>query len=538
LEDAEAAEDGNYEAAMDAMSQLGMEEDDAYTVSSRTTAFGYRPRRCNTANPEINQANKIKSSPTRSRSESEIKLPKTLVKWRTHSGKPRLSAQIHQLSGKDHWKITKHYISEDGTILSYFTKMSPFMAKGELAFPTYVLDQSLMTEEDYNWHCRLLQIHPKSISHIRSIKKVLSPEDLSSHWYHQDIALPYLVHQQLATEADGDEYFHGPTFVYYPEDGSWHLHLEMVALTDGYEAEVSRQCPFVQVAHAAPQAQDAPQAQVAPQACVPAIPAVVNRDQGVQQMEIDENNFDSAIRAGVAAAAASLPTPQNATQAASQVRPYSQIRVNDGSSSVSSSVRRQPKRNKISSNNSQSSRAQMPPPPSVNMNHTNMMPPTDVQFQQQAQNFQLVRTSPGPTPGVATAAGWQTNKTPPSYKQNQPPAVRTTASPFMRPVNGGSPFQEVQQEDIDDDDAVTIYEEQTADSASYARQQRQQQQELQQKLQQANMPRVVTATPCKPPAQNHFTNMGPHAQRQPQSTRSVRSGHSLRSNHTSFSSQL
>jgi len=79
--------------------------------------------------------------------------------------------------------------------------------------------------------------------------------------------------------------------------------------------------------------------------------------------------------------------------------------------------------------------------------------------------------------------------------QKQPPAVRTAALPFMHPVQ--SPFQEQQEEDIDDDDdALTICEEQMVvdDTASYA---------LQQQMQQANMPHVVTAMLCKSSRQNH-----------------------------------
>jgi len=321
------ADDANYDPLNDAMSRLGMEEDDAYTISSRTTAFGQRSahRAAVAATAAINQHYKIKSSPICSQSASEILLPTILVKWRTGNGKPFQCSDppaFRQGPLENHKAL--HLRRRHNFELLH--QDESIHGQGELAFPTYVLDQWLMTEEDYNWHCRLLKLHPKSILHIQSIKKVLGPEDLSSHWYRQDIILPYPVHQQLATQADGDEYFYGPTFVHYPKDGSWQLHLEMVALSDGYEVEESRQCPFVQVAHGAPQAQDAPQAPAAP----PHVPAVVNHNQGIQQMEIDENNFDSAIHAGVAAAAASLPTPQNAShagasQAVSTHRQYSQI---------------------------------------------------------------------------------------------------------------------------------------------------------------------------------------------------------------------
>jgi len=519
-------EDANFDEAMEAMSHLGMEEhDDVYTVSSRTTAFrNPSMARRNKSNPEINLAEKIKSTPLRQSDPSTMKLPTVLVKWRTDHGKPRLSAQIHQLSGNNHWEITKHFISADGETLSFFHKMSPFMAKGELAFPTYVLDQSLMSEEDYNWHCRLLKIHPKSISHIRSIKKILGEEDLASHWFRQDIILPYPVRQQLATEADGDDYFYGLSFVHYPEDGSWHLHIEMVPVSDGYEAEEAKQCPFVQVAQAAP----VPALYTAP-ALQARVAAPHAQYQGVQGMEIDENqHFDSAIHAGMAAAAASLPTPQ----ANSRANQHKYVRVNDGTFSVSSSVKHKPKRTKTDRHSASSSQAAMPPPPPrVNINHTNM-PPMNVQ----------VRT-PGPTPGVPLAAGLPTKNTAPAYTNSKPPPVRTNPSPFMHPI--GSPFKEVvdldaESDDSDfedkDEDAETIYEEMSATTDSYMAQLAEQQQPPP-----GNM-RVIHATPKKTQgAPQRFVNMGP---RGPPSTRSRRSvssrsiGSRSIGNKSSFTSNL
>ena len=260
-------------------------------------------------------------------------------------------------------------------------------------------------------------------------------------------------------------------------------------------------------------------------------------------MDIDENNYDSAVRAGVAAAATALSTPQANVQG-HQKSDF--VRVNDGVS-VSDSVKHHPKRTKTqqqnsSSQGSQSSRALMPPPPprdnakppppGVNANHTNIMPPVHVQFQM-GTGFAPPATYKAdvakPTPGVPPAAGLPNKKMPPSYKQNQPAALSTARSPppadrvFMHSVD--SPFQELINIDDDDDDedydddAQTIFEELTATSESYARQEQQKQ------VQQQSNIRVVDATPKKLPPQR-LTDMGPHLQ----SNRSVRSVRSVRTN--------
>jgi len=241
--------------------------------------------------------------------------------------------------------------------------------------------------------------------------------------------------------------------------------------------------------------------------------------QGVQGMDIDENqHFDHAIRAGMAAAAASLSTPQAIALANAQANAngnrHKYVRVNDGTFSVSSSVKHKPKRTKTDRHGDSSSQAAMPPPPPrININHTN------------------TRASPGPTPGVPPAAGLPTKDGPPAYTSNKPPPVRTTASPFMHPIE--SPFQEVatlqdESDDSDyedntkDDDAETIYEEMSASTDSYMAQ-------LAQQKPPANM-RVIQATPKETPGiHQRFTNMGPHPPPSTRSTRSHRSIHSRRS---------
>ena len=105
--------------------------------------------------------------------------------------------------------------------------MSPYMARSDFAYETFLIDAAKLSEQDQHCMRVLLQHHPKVAGHMVAVSKVKGRSNTDGFFYEQRISLPRKVRHQFAAASDGDEIFYGKKFVEYP-DGSVFLHLELL----------------------------------------------------------------------------------------------------------------------------------------------------------------------------------------------------------------------------------------------------------------------------------------------------------------------
>jgi len=153
--------------------------------------------------------------------------------WRDCNGKARISAQVHLLSGATQYRKVLTRVSTDQKDLVLTLPMSPYMSRSDLAFNTFLLAASSLTETDLHYMKILLKHHPKIASRMVAISKIQGRSATEGFFYEQRIRLPRACNFEFASK-DGCDMFHGKKFVEYP-DGSVFLHVELTAETkDSY----------------------------------------------------------------------------------------------------------------------------------------------------------------------------------------------------------------------------------------------------------------------------------------------------------------
>jgi hypothetical protein len=227
--DAEDRDNDDGEDLTDAISRLGMDDDSAFgtaTVAFRSVAPG---RRTSDKNEEEHH-----DKTTSIHGNTALGLPYMLELWRDSFGKSRVSIQVQLLSGRNAYKQTFARVSTNGKCLVLTMPMSPYLARSDYAFNTFLLKADGLSEMDKKHLLIRLKHHPKCAGRMVATSKVKGRSNTQGFFYEQRIPLPRKVKHEYATAMDGDDLFHGKTFVEYP-DGSQFMHVELVSeVKDSY----------------------------------------------------------------------------------------------------------------------------------------------------------------------------------------------------------------------------------------------------------------------------------------------------------------
>ena len=227
------AEDRDYddgEDLTDAISRLGMDDDSAFgtaTVAFRSVAPGHRIS-------DKNEEEERHDKTTSIHGNTALGLPYMLELWRDSFGKSRVSIQVQLLSGRNAYKQTFARVSTNGKFFVVTMPMSPYLARSDYAFNTFLLKADGLSEMDKKHLLIRLKHHPKCAGRMVATSKVKGRSNTQGFFYEQRIPLPRKVKHEYATPMDGDDLFHGKTFVEYP-DGSQFMHVELVSeVKDSY----------------------------------------------------------------------------------------------------------------------------------------------------------------------------------------------------------------------------------------------------------------------------------------------------------------
>lgn len=215
----------------DAFTRMSMESDgDTRTMGFKSAYDGNR-RAGNLRQKQGGDANKETIYGTTS-----MGCPYVIDKWHDARPQGRVSVQVQLVSGNNVFSKTSVRVSTDQMSLIVSMPMSPYLARPDYAFNSYLVGewpntlgvgQAIMT----------LNTHPKIIARKLSVSKIREREPTKKEViYEQRIPLPRKCHHQFADDK-ADMYFHGKKFVKYP-DGSVHLHVELLSVSgDAYEAQ-------------------------------------------------------------------------------------------------------------------------------------------------------------------------------------------------------------------------------------------------------------------------------------------------------------
>jgi hypothetical protein len=213
-DDVEDPDGDDGEDLMDAFSKLGMDDDSAFgtaTVAFRSVA---PPRGCGNKNDEEERYDKITIH-----GNTALGLPYMLELWCNSFGQSWVSIQAPLLSGCNAYKQTFARVSTNGRCLVVMMPMSPYLARSDYAFNTFLLKADGLSEMDKKHLLICLKHHPKCAGWMVATSKVKGRSNTQGFFYEQCILLPHKVKHEYATPMDGDDLFHGKTFVEYP-DGS------------------------------------------------------------------------------------------------------------------------------------------------------------------------------------------------------------------------------------------------------------------------------------------------------------------------------
>jgi len=236
-EDGEEEEDGDDDGydpddLADDVSQLSMDE---YSFDTVTTAFHsevYKAKK-KAVRAARKSGKEVVQELVRAKISGNTKLglPYLLDLWRDCISHPRISVQVQMLSGEDIYMKVFVRVSTDGKELVLTLPMSPYLARSDFAFNSFLLAeqrkaQICQTEEKYL--LVLLKHHPKCAARMVAASKVKGRSNTEGFFYEQRIPLPRKVQHEFASSKDGDDLFVGKKFVKYP-DGSVFLHVELIA---------------------------------------------------------------------------------------------------------------------------------------------------------------------------------------------------------------------------------------------------------------------------------------------------------------------
>ena len=235
----------NVNDISDAVSRLGFGDDSVFG----DVTVGYK----SAYQQAVEKGEKVAKTATY-RGNTECGLPYIVDLWRDCNGRVRISIQLWCLSGDDfHTKLLAR-VSTSAKAFVISWPMNPNMERGDHAFHSFIMDQAELTKFQMDALMYIVKNHPKSIARIQSVSMVKQRQQTEegARYHEQRIPLPRKVMHQLATEVDGDAFFHGLKFVKY-EDGSVHMHAELLGeQKDCYTPEERKQAPVTKVAKSPP----------------------------------------------------------------------------------------------------------------------------------------------------------------------------------------------------------------------------------------------------------------------------------------------
>lgn len=235
-EDGDEEEDEDY--ADDDVSQLSMDEYSFDTVTTAHQSTVYKNKKISKEMSAIHGEHFDPPKPKhRIHGNTKLGLPYLVDLWRDCLSRARISVQVQLLSGRDAYKKVFTRISTDAKELVLTLPMSPYMARSDLAFNSFVLSERAIPQEEMKYLLVLLKHHPKCAARMVAVSKVKGRSFTDGFFYEQRIRLPRKVDHKFAATTDGDELFFGKKFIEYP-DGSVFLHVELIGETkDNYMPE-------------------------------------------------------------------------------------------------------------------------------------------------------------------------------------------------------------------------------------------------------------------------------------------------------------
>ena len=172
---------------------------------------------------------------------TSLALPYVQDHWRNAESRARISVQLLLLSGTDFYKKVFTRISTDQKWLIVTFPMSPYLARADFAFPTFVIDEMDVQPHERCAMLVVLKHHSKSAARMVSVAKIKGHSNTDGFFYEQRIPLSRPCKHNFAACTDGDQFFFGKKFIKYP-DGSVHLHVELLCDTkDDFHPEEVRQ---------------------------------------------------------------------------------------------------------------------------------------------------------------------------------------------------------------------------------------------------------------------------------------------------------
>jgi len=182
------------------------------------------------------------------RGNTQCGLPYIVDLWRDCNGRVRVSIQVWMLSGDDfHTKVLGR-VSSGLTDFVLAFPMDAYMERSDLAFSTFIMDQSKLASFQKEALLYVIKNHPKSIARIQSVALVKQRQCVNEGACYYEMRIPRSVIRSFATSLDGDTFFNGLKFVKYA-NGTVYLHAELMGeLKDSYTPQERKQAPMTRVA--------------------------------------------------------------------------------------------------------------------------------------------------------------------------------------------------------------------------------------------------------------------------------------------------
>jgi len=226
-----------------AISRLGFGDSDD-SVFGGASSVGFK----SAYQQAVEKGEKVKKVKTL-RGNTECGLPYIVDVWRDCNGRVRISIQLWLLSGDDfHAKLLARVSSGAKEFVIAFP-MDPYMERSDLAFSSFIMEESVLSQFQRHALLYVIKNHPKSIARIQSVSMIKQRQQaVDGRYYEQRIPLPRKVMHKFATALDGDSFFNGLKFVKH-SNGAVHMYAELLGeMKDNYTPEERKQAPVTKVA--------------------------------------------------------------------------------------------------------------------------------------------------------------------------------------------------------------------------------------------------------------------------------------------------
>lgn len=215
--------DEAFEDLADEVSRMGIGSDDEETIGFKSVRFTSDTKSI------------VGGGIARKKRDHQLQpvLPYVLDKWTDEQLRPRVSIQIHGISGNQFKQLTEQRVSTDQQYFCHSWPLSKWQMTPERAFNAHILnrddiknDQSGMTMRLYK---QILAHCSKTIARRKVISK-LKGRDASKEKIMQEmrIPLPFKVQHRYVTKEE-DPLFYGKQWIKYP-NGEYHCHVELIGV--------------------------------------------------------------------------------------------------------------------------------------------------------------------------------------------------------------------------------------------------------------------------------------------------------------------